>query len=165
MSEHGDAGLWIVTGLSLSLSEPPPEGESHPERNPVGPFLSRQAADEWAAEYVSQFHSGSWSVAPLYTPQTRGGEVAPGDETPVSEPTSKLPAASTPEVSGAQAERERRMDYAVVKGYELGYVEGAQAVLAAVEKVIYALPRIASRDEQDMLTAARAAAAAAGGEA
>jgi hypothetical protein len=108
MSEQTDAGLWIVTGLSLSLSEPPPEGEPHPERNPVGPFLSRQAADEWAADYVSQFRSGSWSIAPLYTPQTRGGEVAPGDETPVSEPTSKLPAAPVPvtedEVTAALAE-------------------------------------------------------------
>lgn len=80
--------------------------------------------------------------------------------------TAPDPAAA--EVRGAQAERMRRMDYAAVKGYELGYVEGAQAVLAAVEAYVAEVEANAAehqhlpRLDRDVLRA-RAAAAAAGG--
>jgi hypothetical protein len=77
-SADKDAGLWVVSELSLSLAEPPPEGEPHPETTPVGPFESREAADAWAFAYVGKYRSGSWSIAPLRSPESSGGEVAPG---------------------------------------------------------------------------------------
>lgn len=62
--------LYVVTELSLSLPGPPPFDQPHPERCPVGPFPSREAADDWAASQVDRYGgTGSWSVSPLYSPE------------------------------------------------------------------------------------------------
>lgn len=70
MSEHqAEFDQFVVTELALVLPHPPPEDEPHPERTPVGPFPSREAADLWAESFVAKFGgTGSWSVSPVYPP-------------------------------------------------------------------------------------------------
>jgi hypothetical protein len=59
---------WMVTELSLNLKGPPAEDETHPETTPVGPFVTREAADAWAAEQARQWGGGSWTIAPVRKP-------------------------------------------------------------------------------------------------
>jgi hypothetical protein len=75
--------MWVVTELSLRLSGPLNDGERHPERTPVGPFDSRDAADQWAAAQVRHYGGdGSWSCAPIRPadrhPQSPAGVDEPG---------------------------------------------------------------------------------------
>lgn len=63
------ADQWVITELSLSLPEPPPENVEHPERVPVGPFDTRELAEEWASDLIARYGgTGSFSVAPVRHP-------------------------------------------------------------------------------------------------
>lgn len=59
---------WAVIELSLNLSGPPPDNEPHPESTPVGPFGSRQEADDWAEALCRSHGGGSWTTTAMVPP-------------------------------------------------------------------------------------------------
>lgn len=67
-------GPYIVTELSLTrltadqVDAARDAGVPHPERTPVGPFPTREAADDWAYTQTNLYGGGSWSIAPLRSP-------------------------------------------------------------------------------------------------
>lgn len=63
------------------------------------------------------------------------------------------------EARGAEREWHKQIDYAAVSGYELGYAEGAERVLAAVEALERnAVSHLYDAGVRDAIAAARAAA-------
>jgi hypothetical protein len=62
--------LFVITELDLRLTDAPPEGEPHPERTPVGPFATRDEANDWALNLVKD-HGGNgfWQIVPLRSPE------------------------------------------------------------------------------------------------
>ena len=62
------ADLWVIIELSLSLAEPPPDDQMHPARTPIGPFNTRQEADDFAEARCLAHGGGSWTVTRLVRP-------------------------------------------------------------------------------------------------
>ena len=63
------APLYVITELHLELDGPPPEGEPHPERSPIGPFHSQIEALQYGSQLMAKYGGGTMSVAPLYPPE------------------------------------------------------------------------------------------------
>lgn len=70
MSERHQAGnrQYAVVELSLSMVLIDGGQDTHPEQVPVGPFATREQANEWASLKVTAAGGGSWEVAPMKSP-------------------------------------------------------------------------------------------------